>query len=85
MFTSILKVILSGILGGIFLFLIPFLLLKALLFFLFIGLIFRLFGGRRHFGRWRRYHDYPHFQENFAGYQDKESLRDQFNQHPKQI
>ncbi|MCE7058956.1 hypothetical protein [Dyadobacter sp. CY343] len=85
MFVSVLKVILSGILAGFLLFAIPFLLIKALFLFLFIGLIFRLAGRRRHFRQWRRY-EYPRqFQESYSPYPDKETLSDHFNQQPKQI
>ncbi|WP_428665246.1 hypothetical protein [Runella sp.] len=77
MFTQILKVIGAGFLGGLFLFILPFLLLKAFLFFLFAGLLFRLFAGRR-----RRY--WRHYQAQFSPYEDvtsqyrKEGLKDEF-------
>lgn len=41
------KIILGGILAGIALFIMPFILIRVVIFFLLIGLIFRLFGGRR--------------------------------------
>jgi len=46
---EILKTVAAGILAGIVLFMIPFLLLKVLVFFLLIKAIFRLLGGR---SRW---------------------------------
>jgi hypothetical protein len=83
MITSILKVVLAGILGGFLLFIIPFLIFKALFFFLIVGLIFRLVGGGRRPGRWRR----PDFQyyDQYEIVQEKETLRDQFNKYPKQV
>lgn len=78
MFTQILRVIGAGLLGGFFLFMLPFLLLKAFLFFLFAGLMFRLFLGRRR-RRWGRT-----YQPYYAPYEDvteqyrKEGLRDEY-------
>lgn len=77
MFTQILRVIGAGLVGGLFLFILPFLLLKVFLFFLFAGLLFRLFTGRR-----RRY--WKQYQTQFAPYEDvtgqyrKEGLKDEF-------
>lgn len=77
MLTQVSRVIIAGLLGGVFLFILPFLLLKAFLFFLFAGLIFRLFAGRR-----RRY--WKQYQTHFAPYEDvtgqyrKEGLKDEF-------
>ena len=47
------KVILGGLLAGLALFIMPFILIKAVIFFLLIGFIFRLFGGN---GHWHRRH-----------------------------
>ncbi len=53
---QLLKPVLIGILAGAALFVLPFFLLRTLLFFLFIGGLFRLLAGRRFgWGRWRRY------------------------------
>ena len=54
MIQQLFKVILGGILAGIALFLLPFLLIKLLIIFLLMGMIFRLFGWRRH--RWHHHH-----------------------------
>lgn len=87
MFISILKVVAAGILGGILLFAIPFLIFKALFFFLIIGTIFRLMAGRRHYRRWRHHHPYFHhyYANNPYGFPEKEGFHDRFNQNPKQI
>jgi hypothetical protein len=65
MFISIMKVITLAMLGGFFLFALPFLIFKAIIFFLFFGLIIRLISGRRRFRRWHRYHGgfygYPNY------------------------
>lgn len=77
MFTQILKVIGAGFLGGLFLFILPFLLLKVFLVFLIGGVFFRLVAGRR-----RRY--WRHYQTQFSPYEDvtaqyrKEGLKDEF-------
>lgn len=47
---SLWRVILAGILGGIALFILPFVFIRIVLFFLLIGFIFRVLFG----GRWRR-------------------------------
>ena len=49
---QIIKPIIGGLLLGTALFLVPFFVLKVLIFFLVIGLLFRLFGRRRHRGPW---------------------------------
>jgi hypothetical protein len=49
MIQQILKVALGGVLAGLALFIMPFVLMKLVIFFLLLGLIFRLFGGRK---RW---------------------------------
>ncbi|MEZ4904757.1 MAG: hypothetical protein R2822_24900 [Spirosomataceae bacterium] len=79
MFTQILRVIGAGLLGGLFLFILPFLLLKIFLFFLFFSLVFRLFvGRRRHY--WKRHQ--PHFvpYEDVTDQLRKEGLKDDFQQ-----
>ncbi len=50
MTTQIFKTVLAGILAGVALFMLPFFLLRAAIFFLLIGTICRLLGGRRHRG-----------------------------------
>lgn len=80
MFTQVLRVIGAGLLGGLFLFILPFLLLKVFLFFLFFGILFRLFIGR---GRrnWRRqYQPYYTPYEDVTGKFRKEGLKDDFQQ-----
>ncbi|MEO6284923.1 MAG: hypothetical protein ABIN80_15415 [Dyadobacter sp.] len=81
MFAPVLKVIVAGILGGFLLFAIPFLLFKAFFVFLFIGLLFRLFAGRRWRGRWR--HDYRY--DHYTDFEQKEGLRDHYNHNPQKI
>ena len=49
---QIFKVVLAGILAGLAIFIMPFLLIKTVIFFLLIGAIFRLVSGRG--GRWHR-------------------------------
>lgn len=85
MFSQILRIVIGGILAGVVLFAIPFLLFKAVFFFLFVGLLFRIFGRRRYgYRSWRHYD--PHFgryeQRPFEG---REGLRDPFYQNPKNI
>ena len=77
MFTQVLKVIGAGLLGGLFLFVLPFLLLKVFLIFLFGGVLFRLFAGRRR-RYWNRHH--PHFvpYEDVTAQYRKEGLKDEF-------
>ncbi|MBX9782717.1 MAG: hypothetical protein K2X48_05400 [Chitinophagaceae bacterium] len=53
MIQQIFKVIPGGVLAGFALFIMPFILIKLVIFFLLIGLLFRLFGGRR---RWHHRH-----------------------------
>ncbi len=64
MFIVILKTIGAAVLAGLFLFALPFLIFKAIFFFLFLGFIFRFVGARPRYRRWHRYHpgfyDYPH-------------------------
>jgi hypothetical protein len=86
MIITILKIVAAGMLGGLLLFAIPFLLFKAFFFFLFIGLFFRLAGGRRRsFGRWRNYHPYDDHYDLYEPYRGKESLQDYSNQRPINI
>jgi uncharacterized membrane protein len=85
MFAPVLKVIVAGILGGFLLFAIPFLLFKAFFFFLFLGLIFRLFAGRRWGGRWRHDHRYYDHYDHYNDFEQKEGLRDHYNQNPQKI
>jgi hypothetical protein len=54
--TTILKTIAAGILAGAALFMIPFFLIKILIFFLLIKAVFRLLGWRRH--HWRMHPAY---------------------------
>ena len=60
---QILKTVLAGILAGVALFMIPFIIIKVLVFFLLIKAIFRLMGGRR-YGRWR--YAYAHKYQNMS-------------------
>ena len=48
MTTQILKTVLAGILAGVALFLLPFFLIRVVIFFMIIGAIFRLMGWGRH-------------------------------------
>lgn len=80
MFTQVLRVIGAGLLGGLFLFILPFLLLKAFLFFLFFGLVFRLFMGRRRRNWQRQYQAYYTPYEDVTGKFRKEGLKDDFQQ-----
>ncbi|MCF0073251.1 hypothetical protein LZD49_22415 [Dyadobacter sp. CY261] len=86
MFIVISKVIGAAVLGGLLLFAIPFLIFKALFFFLFLGLIFRLISGRRRYRRWRQYHthfyDYPN---HLSGGREREYLTDPFRYSPQKI
>ena len=51
----IIKPILIGIFFGAAAFFAPFFLIKAILFFMFIGFIFRMFSWRRRWGQWYQY------------------------------
>lgn len=46
---KIVKLIIGGALFGAGLFFVPFLMLKVFLFFMVLGIFFKLFGGRRHY------------------------------------
>jgi hypothetical protein len=50
MTTQILKAIFAGIVAGIAIFMLPFLVLRVIIFILLIRLAFRLFGGRSYWG-----------------------------------
>ncbi|WP_221390759.1 hypothetical protein [Dyadobacter sp. NIV53] len=84
MTTQIFKVTLAGILGGILLFAIPFLLFKVFFFFLLIGLLFRLFGGRGRRG-WNYYQRFHRDYDRFYPSEGKENVRDQFQQNPQNV
>lgn len=58
MFIQILKTVLGGILVGIALFMLPFFLLKGLIFCMLIAAAFRLFAGRRDGYRYAYAHKY---------------------------
>ncbi len=61
---EIFKTVAAGILAGIVLFMIPFLLIKVIVFFLLIKAIFRLLGGRR---RWHGMHPaFAHKYQNMS-------------------
>lgn len=74
---QIIKPIAGGLIIGAALFFLPFFLLKVLVFFLVIGLLFRLFGWRRYRGprgwayadkiRTMSEEDYNHFKDNWSG------------------
>ena len=74
---AILRVIGAGLLGGLFLFILPFLLLKAFFFFLFFGLAFRLMMGRCRC-QWKRYQAYYTPYEDVTAQFRKENLNDSF-------
>ncbi len=82
MINQVIKIIGAGILGGIFLFAIPFFLFKVFFFILFVSLFLRLLGWRSR-RRWMYYHMYRH------GYHQhdlkKEGLEDHFQQGPKSV
>jgi hypothetical protein len=85
MIAPILRVILAGMLGGVLLFIIPFLLFKALLFFLLLGLTVRLIAGGRRYRRWRKYQPFYDDYEVYESFQGKDGLYDHSNQNPKKI
>ncbi|MBA3679739.1 MAG: hypothetical protein H0W73_00910 [Bacteroidetes bacterium] len=64
MIKQILKTVLAGILAGVALFMMPFLLIKVLIFFLLIKAIFRLLGGRRRHHHWQ--YAYAHKYKNMS-------------------
>ena len=63
------RVLLAGALGVIALFILPFVFIRLVLFFLLIGLIFRILWG----GRWRRAR-YHHHRGERSWYQTKQPL-----------
>ncbi|MBS1575633.1 MAG: hypothetical protein JST09_10055 [Bacteroidetes bacterium] len=71
MTTQILKTIAAGILAGVALFLVPFIILRVFVVLLIIRLIFRLFGGGR---RWKHggHHFYPAFTRRWQHMSDEE-------------
>ncbi len=64
MIKQILKTVLAGVLAGVAIFMMPFLLIKVLVFFLLIKAIFRLMGGRRHHQYWQ--YAYAHKYKNMS-------------------
>lgn len=68
---EILKPILIGVLLGAALFIMPFFLLRAIVFFLIIGALFRLFRGRR-FGRWHHPQLHPAFADTIRNMNEQE-------------
>ncbi len=68
---EIIKPILIGILLGAALFIMPFFLIGAIMFFLIIGALFRLFRGRR-FGRWHRRELHPAFADTIRDMSEEE-------------
>ncbi|ACT96152.1 hypothetical protein [Dyadobacter fermentans] len=83
MFIVILKTIATAILAGLFLFALPFLIFKAVFCFLFLGLLFRLFAGRRRFRRWQHRHAGV-YDSDFGG-QQREFLTDRFGKLPQRV
>lgn len=81
---QILRIVAGGILAGFILFAIPFFLFKVFFFFLFVSLLFRLLGGGG-YRRWHRHHRYYDDMHRYSPYQEKENLRDYFNQKPQNI
>ncbi len=64
MIKQVLKTVLAGVLAGVALFMMPFLLIKVLIFFLLIKAIFRLMGGRRRHHHWQ--YAYAHKYRNMS-------------------
>ncbi len=64
MIKQVLKTVLAGVLAGVALFMMPFLLIKVLIFFLLIKAIFRLMGGRRRHHHWQ--YAYAHKYKNMS-------------------
>lgn len=64
MIPQILKTVLAGVLAGVAIFMMPFIIIKVLIFFLLIKAIFRLMGGgRRHHWRYAYAHKYKNMSE----------------------
>lgn len=72
MTSQIFKTILAGILAGIAVFMLPFFIIKVLVFFLLIKAVFRLLGGRRRY--WRMHPAYAHHCSNMTEDQRKEFM-----------
>jgi hypothetical protein len=74
---QILKTIAAGILAGIAIFLMPFIIIRVLIILFIIRVIFRLFGGRR---RWKyaEHHFYPAFSRRWQHMtaEEKKAFRD---------
>ncbi len=64
MIKQILKTVLAGVLAGVALFMMPFLLIKVLIFFLLIKAIFRLLGWRKRHHHWQ--YAYAHKYKNMS-------------------
>lgn len=64
MISQILKTVLAGVLAGVALFMMPFIIIKVLIFFLLIKAIFRLMGGRRRYRGW--HYAYAHKYKNMT-------------------
>ncbi len=69
---EIVKPILIGILLGAALFIMPFFLIRALVFFLIIGALFRLFRGGRRFRRWHHRELHPAFTDTIRDMSEEE-------------
>ncbi|MBA2610927.1 MAG: hypothetical protein H0U95_03080 [Bacteroidetes bacterium] len=64
MISQILKTILAGVLAGVALFMMPFIIIKVFIFFLLIKAVFRLMGGRRrHHWQYAYAHKYKNMSE----------------------
>ena len=74
---QILKTIAAGILAGLAIFLMPFIIIRVLIILFIIRVIFRLFGGRR---RWKyaEHHFYPAFSHRWQHMtaEEKKAFRD---------
>jgi hypothetical protein len=87
--TQMIKLILGGALLGAGLFFVPFLILKVFLFFLVIGLFFKIFGGRRHHGHYWSRLEYVRSlsNEDFEKYKNAHHMHGcghRYNQHSPQ-
>jgi hypothetical protein len=70
MTTQILKTILAGVLAGLLLYMVPFIIVKILLFILVIRFIFYLLGGRRYW-----HHRHYAYASKWEGMSDDEKKR----------
>ena len=66
MIQQILKTVLAGALAGVALFMMPFIIIKVLIFFLLIKAVVRLMGGRRRHGHHRWQYAYAHKFKNMS-------------------